>query len=156
MSDRRRRIEQPGEVEKSAKRRAKALYPWRPGQSGNPRGSGLYAEARHLARQAGPAVMDELINLALHAEDERVRSVCCVAVLDRAYGRPREMKEEQSAEQRFTNMTREERLAYMASLLAPMRAYLHELDEEEKTGAKLMPVKRGASKSGDPNDDRVR
>jgi hypothetical protein len=101
MSDRRRRIEQPGEVEKSAKRRAKALYPWRPGQSGNPRGSGLYAEARHLARQAGAAVMEALIHLALHAEDERVRSVCCVAVLDRAYGRPREMKEEQSAEQRF-------------------------------------------------------
>ena len=53
-------------------------------------------------------------------------------------------------------MTREERLAYMASLLGPMRAYLHELDEEEETGAKLMPVKRKASKSGDPDDDRVR
>ena len=37
-----------------------------------------------------------------------------------------------------------------------MRAYLHELDEEEETGAKLVPVKRGASKSGDPDDDRVR
>src|SRR6516164_9651727 len=147
MSDRRRRIEQPGEVEKSAKRRAKALYPWRPGQSGNPRGSGLYAEARHLARQAGPAVMDELINLALHAEDERVRSVCCVAVLDRAYGRPREMKEDDSIETRIANMTREERLAHMASLLGPMRAYLHELEEEE-TGAKLMPVKRRAVEIG--------
>ena len=92
--------------------------------------------------------MEELIHLALHAEDERVRSVCCVAVLDRAYGRPREMKEEQSAEQRFANMTREERLAHMASLLGPMRAYLHELDKEEKTGAKLMPVKRRAVEIG--------
>ena len=101
--------------------------------------------------------MDELINLALHAEDERVRSVCCVAVLDRAYGRPREMKEDDGIETRIANMTREERLAHMASLLGPMRAYLHELDnEEEETGAELMPVKRGASKSGDPNDDRVR
>ena len=92
--------------------------------------------------------MDELINLALHAEDERVRSVCCVAVLDRAYGRPREMKEEQSSEQRFTNMTREERLAYLASLLGPMRAYLHELEEEEETGAEPVPVKRGAVEIG--------
>ena len=92
--------------------------------------------------------MEELIHLARHAEDERVRSVCCVAVLDRAYGRPREMKEEQSAEQRFTNMSREERLAYMASLLGPMRAYLHELEEEEETGAEPVPVKRGAVEIG--------
>ena len=92
--------------------------------------------------------MDELINLALHAEDERVRSVCCVAVLDRAYGRPREMKEDDGIETRIANMTREERLAHMASLLGPMRAYLHELDEEEKTGAKLMPVKRRAVEIG--------
>src|SRR6516164_6239347 len=84
MSRRRRQIDTPSELEESAKRRAKALYPWRwsPGQSANPRGAGFYQEARHLARQAGPAVMDELIHLALHAEDERVRSVCCVAVLE--------------------------------------------------------------------------
>src|SRR5215471_6250092 len=132
MSDRRRRIEQPGEVEKSAKRRAKALYPWRPGQSGNLRGAGFYQEARHLARQAGPAVMEELIHLALHAEDERVRSVCCVAVLDRAYGRPRETQEAESSETRLARMTREERLAYMESLLAPMRAYLGELEGEQQ------------------------
>ena len=150
MSDRRRRIEQPGEVEKSAKRRAKALYPWRPGQSGNPRGSGLYAEARHLARQAGPAVMDELINLALHAEDERVRSVCCVAVLDRAYGRPREMKEEQSAEQRFANMTREQRLAYMESLVAPMRKNLAELNDETKPRNNPHPAERPRRRRSHP------
>ena len=101
--------------------------------------------------------MEELIHLALHAADERVRSVCCVAVLDRAYGRPRETQEAESTETRLARMTREERLAYMASLLAPMRKYLSELDdEEEETGAKLMPIKRGASKSGDPDDDRVR
>ena len=72
--------------------------------------------------------MDELINLALHAEDERVRSVCSVAVLDRAYGRPRETQEAESSETRLARMTREERLAYMESLLAPMRAYLGELE----------------------------
>ena len=86
--------------------------------------------------------MEELIRLALHAEDERVRSVCCVAVLDRAYGRPREMREEQSAETRLARMTREERLAYMESLLAPMRKYLAELHDETKPRNNLHPAER--------------
>ena len=84
--------------------------------------------------------MNELINLALHAEDERVRSVCCVAVLDRAYGRPREAPEQESAETRLARMTREERLAHMASLLAPMRQFLSGLhDEEQETEADPAP-----------------
>jgi hypothetical protein len=133
MSGRRRHIDTQSELEGSAKRRSKALYPWRwsGGRSGNPAGLGLYQEARHLARQAGPAVMERLIELALHAEDERVSSVCCVAVLDRAYGRPREAPAEDGPEDRFARMTRAERLAYMEALLAPMRKYLHELDEDQ-------------------------
>ena len=113
MSGRRRHIDTPSELEGLAKRRAKALYPWRwsGGRSGSPAGLGLYQEARHLARQAGPAVMERLIELALHAEDERVSSVCCVAVLDRAYGRPREAPAEDGPEDRFARMTRAERLA---------------------------------------------
>jgi hypothetical protein len=74
-----------------AERRAKAAYPWRwqPGQSGNPGGlSKFYQESRKIARDASPAVMRELVNLALSAEDERVKSVCAVAVLDRAGLRP--------------------------------------------------------------------
>jgi hypothetical protein len=74
-----------------AARRAKAAYPWRwqPGQSGNPGGlSKFYQQSRKIARDASPAVMRELVNLALSAEDERVKSVCAVAVLDRAGLRP--------------------------------------------------------------------
>ena len=67
--------------------------------------------------------MERLIELALHAEDERVSSVCCVAVLDRAYGRPREAPAEDGPEDRFARMTRAERLAYVEALLAPMRKY---------------------------------
>ena len=55
--------------------------------------------------------MERLIELALHAEDERISSVCCVAVLDRAYGRPREAPAEDGPEDRFARMTRAERLA---------------------------------------------
>src|SRR5215472_9391209 len=113
MSRPRRHIVTPSELEESAKRRAKALYPWRwsPGQLVNPRGAGLYQEARHLARQAAPAVMERLIELALHAEDERVQSVCCAAVLDRALGKPISAEPEKmtTIEQRIAAMSREER-----------------------------------------------
>ena len=64
-------------------------FRWPKGVSGNPTGQSVfYHEARKLGRRAAPAVMQELINLALHAEDERVRSICAVAVLDRAGVRP--------------------------------------------------------------------
>jgi hypothetical protein len=50
--------------------------------------SRFYHEARKLARHTPPEVMEELIGLTLNAEDERVKSVCAVAVLDRAGVRP--------------------------------------------------------------------
>src|SRR5580700_12215642 len=59
------------------------------GQSGNPDGqSRFYHQCRKLAREASPEMMRELIHLAKTAEDERVRSVCLIAVLDRAGVRP--------------------------------------------------------------------
>ena len=59
------------------------------GRSGNPDGqSRFYHEARKIAREASPEVMRELVTLARTAEDERVRAVCLVAVLDRAGVKP--------------------------------------------------------------------
>jgi hypothetical protein len=59
------------------------------GQSGNPDGQArFYHQSRKLAREASPEMMRELIDLAKTAEDERVRSVCLIAVLDRAGVRP--------------------------------------------------------------------
>ena len=59
------------------------------GQSGNPDGqSRFYHQCRKIAREASPEMMRELIDLAKTAEDERVRSVCLIAVLDRAGVRP--------------------------------------------------------------------
>jgi hypothetical protein len=55
------------------------------GVSGNPSGqSHFYHQCRKIARAASPEMMRGLIELAKNAEDERVRSVCLVAVLDRA------------------------------------------------------------------------
>ena len=59
------------------------------GQSGNPDGqSRFYHESRKIAREASPEMMRGLVDLARTAEDERVRSVCLIAVLDRAGVRP--------------------------------------------------------------------
>jgi hypothetical protein len=59
------------------------------GRSGNPGGqSRFYHEARKIAREASPEAMRELVALAKTAEDERVRAVCLVAVLDRAGVKP--------------------------------------------------------------------
>src|SRR5215472_14421026 len=60
-------------------------FRWPRGVSGNPTGqSRFYHESRKLARVSGPDMMKVLIGLALNpAADERVRSVCAVAVLDR-------------------------------------------------------------------------
>jgi hypothetical protein len=78
-----------------AQNRTKAAYPWRgakpfqPGQSGNPGGqSRFYFDCRRIARDASPEMMRGLIELAKNAEGERVRSVCIIAVLDRAGVRP--------------------------------------------------------------------
>ena len=66
------------------KARTKA-YRFPQGYSGNPDGRAkFYHQCRKLAREASPDMMRDLIDLARKAEEERVRSVCLVAVLDRA------------------------------------------------------------------------
>jgi hypothetical protein len=110
-------------VDLAAERRTKAAYPWRfqPGESGNPGGlSKFYWETRRLARDASPAVMARLIELALHAEDERVASVCGVAVLDRAGIRPTDYNPSQDQPQQPSwdpgKLTREQREQFRSIL----------------------------------------
>src|SRR5215469_4531937 len=105
---------------------------WKPGQSGNPTGySGTYGEVARLARQAAPYAVQRLIQL-MDSDDERVATVACNSVLDRAFGRPKPvMEEKDDLETRIAKMTRAERLSRMRELLAPMRQYLHKLDSEQ-------------------------
>jgi hypothetical protein len=68
------------------------LRPWKPGQSGNPtgiQGEG-YREVLRLARDAAPEAARRLIELT-RSPDERISLVASQAVLERAYGKPREM-----------------------------------------------------------------
>lgn len=84
---------------------ALAANRWRPGQSGNPSGhTGEYGEAMRLARQAAPHAVRRLIELAeidqvddqgnltaLSTEaDRRVVMVAANALIERAFGKPRE------------------------------------------------------------------
>ena len=57
----------------------------------------------------------------MESEDERVAAVACNSILDRAFGKPAPVKEEQkdSIEQRIANMTRKQRLAHIA--VGPLR-----------------------------------
>jgi len=121
---------------------------WKPGQSGNPKGfSGEYGQAVKLAKRASARAITRLIEL-MESQDERVAAVACNSILDRAFGKPAPVKEEQkdSIERRTANMTRKQRLAHMESLLAPMRQYLSELDDEEQAEAEPepTPIARGA------------
>lgn len=65
--------------------------PWRPGERGNPQGKrgDEYLETIRLARQASPETMRKLI-LKTDAADESVAIVAMQAVLDRAWGKPRD------------------------------------------------------------------
>jgi hypothetical protein len=98
---------------------------WLPGQSGNPSGhNGEYGQAMKLARQAAPRAVHRLIEL-MDSQDERVAAVACNAILDRGFGKPGPVKEEKDDFMaRLGNMTREERLALMQSMLERVRHYL--------------------------------
>ena len=81
----------------------------------------------------------------MDSDDERVAAVACNSILDRAFGRPGFVKEEEkdSLETRVANMTREERLNRMRELLAPMRQYLTGLDDAE-ANANVTTIEGGA------------
>jgi hypothetical protein len=61
---------------------------WKPGQSGNPLGhTAEYGEVNKLTRQYLVRAMERLGEL-MESQDERVATVACNSVLDRAYGKP--------------------------------------------------------------------
>ena len=67
---------------------------FRKGQSGNPGGRPkVIGEVQELARQHAPTVIVELARLALRAKSETARIAAIRELLDRAYGRPRQVVE---------------------------------------------------------------
>jgi hypothetical protein len=140
---------------------ALAANRWRPGQSGNPSGhSGEYGEAMRLARQAAPQAVRRLIELAeidqvddqgnltpLSAEaDRRVVMVAANALIERAFGKPREHDPAKDGEEPLHH------LKLRAALQAePLTA--RELDAiEELASARLAAVEARQAR-GECDDD---
>jgi len=65
--------------------------PFKPGQSGNPKGrtgpNKVTADIRAAALEHGPAALERLAHLAQHAESEATQVAAAKEILDRAYGR---------------------------------------------------------------------
>ncbi len=73
------------------------LRPWRPGETGNPGGiGGEYARVRSLAKSKAMDAMQELVNL-LGCDDERIRYMAAMAILERGVGKPRDHSNEDDA-----------------------------------------------------------
>jgi hypothetical protein len=97
----RKSINEPvGDLPALVTKRATKGYRWPKGKSGNPAGfpraiAEVYREVRRICVNASPEMAEGLIALARTAQDERVRSVCMLAVLDRAGIRPVEKVEDE-------------------------------------------------------------
>jgi hypothetical protein len=116
---------------------ALAANVWQKGQSGNPAGhTGLYGEAVSLARQAAPTAVRRLIEL-MASEDERVASVAANAILDRAFGKPRDY--DPTAEGASAKSTFDPR-RYSAEQLAQIEKALRIVVEVQGPGAHPQPT----------------
>ena len=104
--------------------------------------SKFYLESRRIARAASPDVMRELVRLALSAEDERVRSLCAVAVLDRAGVRPIDFdpNEEKQAQPKFNpDDYSAEELVILEQAFRLMVEREREKRQAAGTGPKILP-----------------
>ena len=112
-----------------------APYRWRPGErkpgqappfpkgvSGNPGGlPSTYHEARRIARQAAPEMVERLIQIA-RGRDERAATVAAQAVLDRAFGKPKEAPPVEEASRPDLSNLSDRDLATLRRLMAKVIA----------------------------------
>ena len=73
--------------------------------------NGQYGEAISLARQAAPDAVRRLIQL-MSSDDERVSVVACNAILDRAFGKPREQPQEATPPEEMSDQELEDRIVH--------------------------------------------
>ena len=103
---------------------------WKPGQTGNPTGrSGAFGEAMRICREASPEAARKMVAL-MDSDDPRVAYMATAAVLERAWGKPREYD---------PNADPESKLKIDASKLTPeqrnqLRALVRAATEIEDNG----------------------
>lgn len=80
--------------------------PWPKGFCPNPGGKGSrYHEVQALARDSAPEAMRTLIAL-LDDPDPRIRTVASNSILDRAFGKPKEMQPEEKRERTTVDLSK--------------------------------------------------
>lgn len=112
-----------------------AKRPWREpkGRTSRDVTRRAFDKARSFIKQVSPEMAEILYDLARHAEDERVRSVCAIAMLDRAGHRPRDYD---------PNEDREEAPAFN-----PRSYSADELDLIERALALVLERRRGSARA---------
>ena len=95
-----------------------------PGETANPSGhGGRYHEVVKLAREASPEAMQTLIEIMRDADEEtRARIVAIEGILNRAFGRPREMQPEAAAPPLDLTAVSEEKLLLIIKALEAAKA----------------------------------
>jgi hypothetical protein len=112
----------------------------------------FYVEARKLARFSAPAIMNEMIQLALTAEDERVKSVCGFAVLDRAGIRPIDFDpSEEKSKPKFS--ARDYSAEELDLIEAALRVIIAKSEEKERRAGALQALT--APEPAEPDDGPV-
>ena len=117
-------------------------FRWATGTSGRTPLARCYHQARALARRSSPEMMEVLVGLASDDEVEpRVRSVCAMAVLDRAGIRPIDFDLDEAKDEGFDFNPRD----YTPEELEVLEAALR-LMVEKREGKKKLRALRGDSR----------
>lgn len=91
---------------------------WKPGVSGNPGGRTVReTEVRKLAQQLSEDAMIRIGEIMKSTEDERASLIAAGMILDRAYGKPKEMPEDTRKALIDVARLGPERLAMLSELL---------------------------------------
>lgn len=72
-------------------------YRWQPGQTGNPNGfQGVYGHVMALARERSPRAVAKLCEL-IESPDDRVALMAADKLLERAWGKPKEVQDDKAS-----------------------------------------------------------
>lgn len=83
------------------------LKPIQKGQVLNPTGkSGVYQECQRIAREHSVEAVHRLVELMKQKDDDRVAFMAVSALLDRAWGKPKEMKAEEQTQQTTVDLSK--------------------------------------------------